>query len=152
MFSFRQIRFYNFLYALLKRKVRKKETRSECDIYCAPEHNKIVDFIWKGKISLIAGQMRWARSEEEEKQEEGIALSSLLCGCIQGATGGYSAFKWMPQIYIKSINHGICRTANAILHVASSWRNLLRDFININLVVAAAVAAAVATASSASAD
>lgn len=84
-----------------------------------------------------------------EEEQKGIAVNSLLCGLMRGATGSYSAFKWMPQIYIKSINHGICRTANAILHVASSWRNLLRDFININLVVAATVAAA---ASSASAD
>lgn len=66
---------------------------------------------------------------------------------MQGVTGGYSAFKWMPQIYIKSINHGICRTANAILHVASSWMNLLRDFININLVVAATAATAASSSS-----
>lgn len=128
--------------------MRKEETRSECDIYCAPEHNKIVDFIWKGKISLIACQMRWASGRKSRRRRE-LGLNSLLCGCTQGATGGYSAFKWMPQIYIKSINHGICRTASAILHVASSWRNLFQDFININLVVAATVAAA---ASSASAD
>lgn len=145
VFSFRQqfakLDFTIFYKPRWKRKVRSKAKKreksgewgrdGECDIYCAPEHNKILGFIHRGEISLI-GLVGWEGGGKE--------LLCLSCGSAAGCAGcdtyvGYSAFKWMPQIYIKSINHGICR-AHCQRHFACFGWNYCEISLISTLVVA----------------